>query len=369
MEILPNLRIPGPTPCRDEVLEAVARPMMNYRGPEMAALVEGLIGKHGKLQRFLETEHDVILLTASGTGGLEAVIQNTLSPGDRVVGVDAGVFGKRFVSVARAFGASVRTIDVEWGRALEPDTLKNVLREERACRAVLLTHNETSTAIRHPIEELSKVVHRESDALLCVDGVSSLGAMPLPMDTLGIDIVISGSQKAWGVPPGMAILCLSPKAWDACEKAKMPRFYFDLNRYRDAQNRGSFPFTPSLPIVFGLDLALDFMLQETAEGVFARHARIAARARESVRGMGLELFADEDHPSPTVTAIRVPDAIDEPALVELLKTKHDTIYARGQEKLRGTIVRLGHLGWVQEPEIDDALDALRLSLRELASAG
>ena len=191
------------------------------------------------------------------------------------------------------------------------------------------------------------------------------------MDTLGIDVVISGSQKAWGVPPGMAILCLSPKAWDACDHSKMPRFYFDLRRYRDAQSRGSFPFTPSLPIVFGLDRALDFMLQETAEGVFARHARIAARAREGVRGMSgmsLELFADQDHPSPTVTAIRIPDSIDEPALVELLRTNHDTVYARGQERLRGTIVRLGHLGWVQEPEIDAALDALRLSLRELASA-
>ena len=331
----------------------------------MAVLVEGLVGK---LQRFLETEHDIVLLTASGTGGLEAVIQNVLSPGDRVVGVDAGVFGKRFVAVAEAFGASVRTIDVEWGRALEPDTLRRALREERACRVVLLTHNETSTGIRHPIEELAEVVRSESDALLCVDAVSSLGAMPLPMDALGLDVVISGSQKAWGVPPGLAILCLSSKAWDACEKAKTPRFYFDLRRYRDAHSRGSFPFTPSLPIVFGLDVALDFMLRETAAGVFARHARIAARARKSISNMGLELFSDEDHSSSTVTAIRVPDTIDEPSLVELLATKHDTVYARGQEKLRGIIVRLGHLGWVQQPEIDAAVDALRLSLEELASA-
>ncbi len=334
----------------------------------MAVLVEGLVGKQGKLQRFLETEHDIVLLTASGTAGLEAVVQNVLSPGDRVVGVDAGVFGKRFIAVAEAFGASVRTIDVEWGRALEPDTLRRALREERACRAVLLTHNETSTGVRHPIEELAEVVRRESDALLCVDAVSSLGAMPLPMDALGIDVVISGSQKAWGVPPGMAILCLSARAWEACEKATMPRFYFDLRRYRDAHHRGSFPFTPSLPIVFGLDVALDFMLRETAAGVFARHARIAARAREGISDMGLELFSDEGHLSPTVTAIRVPATIDESALVELLANKHDTVYARGQEQLRGTIVRLGHLGWVQQPEIDAALDALRLSLEELASA-
>lgn len=339
--------------------------MMNYHGPEVVELVSGLTAK---LKRFLETEHDVMLLTVSGTGGLEAVVQNTLCPGDRVVGVDAGVFGRRFTAVAKAFGASVRTIDVEWGRALDPDTLKEVLREERECRAVLLTHNETSTAIRHPIEELVRVVHEESEALVCVDAVSSLGAMPLAIDSLGIDVVVSGSQKAWGVPPGMALLCLSSKAWAACERATMPRFYLDLRRYREAQSRGSFPFTPSLPIVFGLDVAIDFMIAETPAGVFARHAGIAEHARKRVRELGCELFADSNHPSPTVTAIRVPDGIDEPALTELLRTRHDTIYARGQGSLRGAVVRLGHLGWVQQPEIDAALDALRDSLSELASA-
>lgn len=339
--------------------------MMHYRGPEMAQLAAGLTAK---LQRFLETEHDVLLVTASGTGGLEATVQNVLSPGDRVVGVDAGVFGKRFCLVAEAYGASVRRIDVEWGRALEPDVLRAVLREESSCRAVLLTHNETSTAIRHPIEQLSEVVHEESDALLCVDAVSSLGAMPLSMDALDIDVVISGSQKAWGVPPGMTILCWSARAWQACERAAIPRFYFDMRRYRDAQHSGSFPFTPSLPIIFGLDVALDFMLRETAEGVFERHRSIAQSVRSQVSSMGLELFADHRHPSPTVTAIRLPDDVDEPELIERLRTSHDTVYARGQEKLRGTVVRLGHLGWVQRPEIDAALEALRLSLAELRSS-
>ena len=275
-----NLRIPGPTPCRDEVSKAVSRPMMNYRGPEMAELMEGLTSK---LKRFLQTEYDVLLLTASGTAGLEAAIVNTLSPGDRVIGVDAGVFGKRFCAVAEAFGASVRVVDVEWGSALDPEVLRRVLREEKSCRAVLLTHNETSTGIAHPIEALSRTVRAESEALVLVDAVSSLGAMPLEMDALEIDVVISGSQKAWGVPPGMAILCLSPRAWDAAARAKMPRFYFELARYRDAQARGSFPFTPVLPIVYGLDVALDFMLRETPEGVFARLERIAAKARRGAR--------------------------------------------------------------------------------------
>jgi aspartate aminotransferase-like enzyme len=339
--------------------------MLDYHGPEVSALVDGIIGK---LQRFLDTDRDVLLLSATGTGGLEAVVQNTLSPGERVVGVDAGVFGKRFAAVAQAFGASVRAIDVEWGRALDPDTLRAVLRQEARCRAVLLTHNETSTGVRHPIEELVAVVKSESDALVCVDAVSSLGAMPLAMDELGIDVIVTGSQKAWGVPPGMAIVCLSAKAWQACERATMPRFYFDLRRYREAHRRSSFPFTPALPIVYGLDVALELMLRETAGEVFARHARIAAHARARVEAMGYELFAEREHPSPTVTAIRVPESVDEPALVELLRVKHDTVVARGQQRLRGRIVRLGHLGWVHQAEIDAALDALGLSLAELQSA-
>jgi len=357
-----NLRIPGPTPCREEVLEAVARPMMNYRGPEMAELMKELTGN---LKRFLDTSRDVLLVTASGTGGLEATMANTISSGDRVLGVNAGVFGRRFCDVAEAFGASLQTIEVEEGRALDPETLKHALHEEKNCRAVLLTHNETSTAVAHPIEDLCRVVREESDALVFVDAVSSLGAMPLPIDELGIDVVISGSQKAWGVPPGMVMLALSEKAWKATERATSPRFYFDLRRYRDAQARGSFPFTPALPVIYGLSVALGFMLRETSDGIFARHARIAEIAREGVRSLGLELFADLAHASSTVTAMKVPAGIDESALVALLHTRYDTVYARGQEGLRGKILRLGHLGWVQEPEIELALRALRRALADL----
>lgn len=329
----------------------------------MKALTGGVIDK---VKRYLATEHDVLLLTASGTGGLEATIQNTLSAGDRVIGVNAGVFGRRFCRIAEAFGATVRTIDVEWGRALEPDVLRRILREEPSCRAVLLTHNETSTGIRHPIEALSSVVHDESDALLFVDAVSSLGAVPLDIDGLGIDVVVTGSQKAWGVPPGMAMLCCSENAWRACERSTMPRFYFDLRRQREAQAKGSSPFTPAVSIVFALDVALDYMLRESAAAVFERHQRAAERARARVRAMGLELFADEGYASPTVTAIRLPEGVDEARLVEHLRTRHDTVYARGQGKLRGAILRVAHLGWFQESEIDAALDALGRSLEEMS---
>lgn len=339
--------------------------MMNYRGPEMAALLEGLVGK---LKRYLDSSHDVVLLTASGTGALEAAVVNLMSPGERVVGVDAGVFGKRFISVAEAFGASVRRIEVDWGRALEPKRLREVLREEPECRAVLLTQNETSTATAHPLEELCRVVREESDAALLVDAVSSLGAMPLPLSEWGVDVAITGSQKAWGVPPGMSMLFLSERAWEMQARSRMPRFYLDLARYRDAQARGSFPFTPALPILFALDVSLDFMLQETPDGVFARHRRVSELARVRLMEAGLSLFADPEHASPTVTAFRIPEGVDEAALVDLLRTRYDTVLARGQERLRGEILRIGHLGWVNEPEIEAACDALGSALAELGPA-
>ncbi|HSF16540.1 MAG TPA: alanine--glyoxylate aminotransferase family protein [Vicinamibacteria bacterium] len=357
-----NLRIPGPTPCPDEVLDALSRQMMDYRSAEMGTLLSGVLSK---LSRYLETEREIVLLSASGTGGLEAAVTNSLSPGDRVVGVSAGVFGERFCAIANAFGAEVHRMMVEWGKVAEPDELRAMLGRVNDVRAVLLTHNETSTGIAHPIEELIEVVRSESDALVIVDAISSLGAMPLPIDALDIDLVITGSQKAWGVPPGMSLLFVSDRMFDAAEKASMPRFYFDLERYRQARERGTFPFTPTLPIVFALDRALDLMLEETREKIFARHRNVARVTRDGLKALGLPLFADERHASSTVTAFRVPEGVAEPALVERLRTSYETILARGQERLRGEILRLGHLGFVQARDVENALRALENALRDI----
>ena len=357
-----NLRIPGPTPCPEEILEAMSRPMRNYRGASMKGLVEGL---YGKLSRYLETAHEVVLLTASGTGGLEAAVANLTSPGDRVLGVSAGVFGERFCAVAEAYGRSVERLSVEWGRAADPGELRKALAREKSAAALLLTHNETSTGIAHPIEELVKTARKESDALVCVDAISSLGAMPLPMDELGIDLVVTGSQKAWGVPPGMAILFLGPRAVAALEKTEGPRFYFDLRRYRKAKDKGNFPFTPAISLVYALDVALDRLLKETRARVYARHERLAEAARSKVRALGLEFFGDERHLSRTVTAIRLPEGVDEPALMDLLRTKYRCVLARGQERLQGKIVRVGHLGFVEEPEIESAVEALGAALGDM----
>jgi aspartate aminotransferase-like enzyme len=359
-----NLRIPGPTPMPPEVRDALSRQMWNYRGPEMKLLVSGL---YEKLARYLETAHEIFLLTASGTGGLEAAIGNLLSPGDRILGVSAGVFGERFCAIASELGCDVRRLSVEWGMAPEPEGLRKAIREEKNLRAVLLTQNETSTGVALPLEALAPVVKEETDALFLLDAISSLGAMPLPMDSLGVDLVVTGSQKAWGAPPGMSMVFFGARALDALEKSKTPRFYFDLRRYRKAKDKGNFPFTPAISVLYALDVALDLLLKEGAANVHARHRRVAQAAREEAKALGLGLFADERFFSPTVTAIRLPSGIDEPALMEKLRTKHRTVLARGQESLQGRIVRVGHLGFVEEPEIRSAVLALSTALREVAS--
>jgi aspartate aminotransferase-like enzyme len=338
--------------------------MSNHRGAEMKVLVSGL---YEKLSRYLETSHEIFLLTASGTGGLEAAVANLLSPGDRVLGVSAGVFGERFCAIATELGCDLKRLSVEWGKTVDPGELRKAIREEKNLKAVLLTQNETSTGVAFSIEALAKVVKEETDALLVVDAISSLGAMPLPMEGLGVDLVITGSQKAWGVPPGMSMLFLGALALEAMERAKTPRFYFDLRRYRKARDKGNFPFTPAISLLYALDVALDLLLKEGASNVHARHRRVAEAARRDAKALGLELFAEERFSSPTVTAIRLPAGIDEPALMERLRTKHRTILARGQERLMGQIVRVGHLGFVEEPEIRSAVEALGSALKEVSS--
>jgi aspartate aminotransferase-like enzyme len=282
-----------------------------------------------------------------------------------VLGVSAGVFGERFCSIAAELGSDMKRVAVDWGKAAEPGELRKAIREEKNLKAVLLTHNETSTGVALPLEALAKVVKEETDALLAVDAISSLGAMPLPMAAWGCDVVITGSQKAWGVPPGMSMLFLGPRALEAMERSKTPRFYFDLRRYRKARDKGNFPFTPAISILYALDVALDLLTKEGASNVHARHRRVSEAARQEAGALGLELFPEERFSSPTVTAIRLPSGVDEPALMERLKTKHRTVLARGQDRLMGQIVRVGHLGFVEEPEIRNAVTSLGAALREM----
>jgi aspartate aminotransferase-like enzyme len=356
-----NLRIPGPTPCPPQVLAAVAKPMINHRGRHFAELIGRVVGR---LKRFYRTQGDVLVLTASGTGGLEAAVVNTLSPGDRVLAVVIGAFGERFAAIAQAYGAEVVRLEYEWGRAADPDDVRRVLSRDPRIKAVLVTHNETSTGVTNPLKALAAVV-REHERLLLVDAVSSLGAIPLETDAWGLDVVVTGSQKGWMVPPGLAFVSVSQRAWEAYREAKMPRFYLDLGRHKEALERGQTPWTPALSVLFGLDVALEMMEAEGLENIFARHARIGEMTRQGVKALGLRLLADERYASNTVTAVVVPDGVDERVLRRLLEDEYGVVLAGGQGKLSGKIFRIGHLGWVTEEDIRDTLDSLAQALPRL----
>ncbi len=361
-----NLRIPGPTPLPDEVREASARQMVNHRGPEFRELI-GRVTE--RLQRAFATANDVLILTSSGTGGLEALVVNHLSPGDPVLAVSIGAFGDRFASIARTYGAEVTKLDVEWGRAAEPGQVAEALRAMaaagRPARAVLITHNETSTGIENPLAALATAVHQTSpDTLLLIDAISGLGAVPFETDGWGLDVVATGSQKSWMSPPGLAMVSVSERAWAANARATMPRFYFDLARARKSFEKGETPWTPAVGVVFALDRALEMLEQEGYGNVFARHADCARAARAGLSALGYRLFADPDHASCTVTSAYLPDGVDWPTLNGRLRAD-GLIVAGGQDRLAGRIMRIGHLGRVDVDDIVAAIEVIGRASRSL----
>jgi aspartate aminotransferase-like enzyme len=351
----PNLRIPGPTGLPPSVREAGARQMINHRGPEFAAMLGRILAG---MKPFFGTTSDIAMITTAGTGGLEAAVVNTLSPGDRVLGVSIGSFGDRFAKIARTYGADVTKIEVEWGQAADPAVLREHLQRDSSYRAVLLTHNETSTGVMNPIPELAAVIRELTpEALILVDSVSGLGAVPFEMDAWGVDVVVTGSQKAWMAAPGLAMIAASPRAWTAMETATMPRFYLDLRLHRDSHAGGETPWTPAIAVVAQVDEGIRLMTAEGADAVFARHEACAAASRAGLGALGFALFADQRYASRTVTAAIVPDDLDWKAFNGGLK-RRGVVLAGGQGKLTGKIFRLGHLGSVTIEEILGAMSAL-----------
>ncbi len=357
------LMIPGPTPVPQSVLLAGATPMINHRGPEFAkALAEVTEG----LKRVFQTQHDVFVLTGSGTGGLEAAIVNTLSPGDAALSVSIGVFGDRFAAIAKTFGVKVELLDFEWGTAADPAKIRERLAadKKKEIKAVLVTQNETSTGVSNDLSEIGPIV-REHGALLLVDGISSLVAMDCQMDAWCLDLVVAGSQKAFMIPPGLVFIAIGDRAWSAMEKATIPRFYWDLGKAKDYLARGQTPWTPAVPQVLQLQKALQILEEEGLQACFARHARLAGAARAGVQALGLKLFADPSHASNAVTSVYKPDGIEVAALRKLLLGKYGVVLAGGQQTLSDKIFRIGHLGYVGEPEIVATLGALGMALKEL----
>ncbi len=353
-----NLRIPGPTPCPPEVLQAAAGAMINHRGPEFAELLERLTSS---IQPFFGTEQEILIISASGTGAMEAVIVNTLSPGDNVLCVTIGSFGDRFGAIAESYGAVVTRSDIEWGDAASPELVADLI-QQQDYDALLITHNETSTGVTNPIAAIAAAVREVADPLIIVDAVSSLGSIEMRMDDWGLDAVATASQKGWLSPPGIAMAALSERGWAAAQRATMPSFYFDLSTHHQYAERGQPPWTPALPTLYAMDAALPLLLAEGPEAIFAQHHRFASWTRAAAKSLGLELLAAERYASDTVTAVNVPNGVNGPAVSKRLREEHDVVIAGGQGKLATSIWRIGHLGYLDESEFSACFAALQQAL-------
>ena len=355
-----NLRTPGPTPLPPAVREALAREMIAHRGSEFATILREC---EAGLQWAFQTQHDVVILTASGTGGLESIVANTLSPGERLLLASIGEFGERMSKIARVYGVDVVQVDVEPGKAVEPQMLQERLRAEPDIQTVFVTHNETSTGVLNPLPEIASAVRQvRPEALLLVDGISSVGSVPVKPEAWGCDVVVAGSQKGWMIPPGLSFVAISPRAWERQSQSKSPNFYFNWAQARRAAEAGSTPWTPALSLFFALQVALRLMREEGLDNLFERHRRLAQFTREGLADLDVKLFADPRYASPTVTTAYVPEGVNAKQLLQALEQRHGVVLAGGQGNLSGKIFRIGHMGWVHQDDLAAALRALQVEL-------
>ena len=350
---------PGPTPVPPEVLAAISQPVVHHRGPDFKAVYERCLGR---LREVYRTDSEVLMFTASGSGAMESTVANLCSPGDRVLVVSAGYFGERWAAVAEQFGCQVDHLQYEWGEAPRSDDVA----EREAARVVFLTQSETSTGVVADIPALAAAA-KASGALVAVDAISSLGAIPLETDEWGLDAVVSGSQKALMTPPGLAAVSVSDAAWEANAGAQSPRFYFDWERTRKAQAKLDAAFTPAVSLIVGFDVALGLVLEHGLEAAFDRHVRLGRACREGVKAMGLELFSPDEDASAVVTAVRAPEGIDSGELVLALRDRFGVTLAPGQGELKGKIFRIGHIGYYDVFDITTALGAVELALAEMGA--
>jgi len=344
------LFLPGPTPVPSRVVRAMSAPLIGHRNKAFSEL-------YGRVQEGLRyvfrTENDVFVFPAAGTGAMEAAVVNLLSPGDRILVAVMGAFGERFVDIATAFGAEVETIEVPWGQAPDAELIAERLRADKGGRikAVFVTHNETSTGVTLDLQGIAAAV-APHPALLVVDAVSSLGAIDLRMDEWGIDVVVTGSQKALMLPPGLSFCAVGPKAWEAVEKARMPRFYWDLRSYRKSAEKGQTPYTPAVSLWFGLAEALRMIQEEGLEAIQERHAVMGRMTRAGGQALGLKLLADPRVASNTVTAFQAPEGIKPGEIRRIMMDRYNMELAGGQKQLKDTVFRIGHLGYVAPPRCD-----------------
>ena len=349
-----NLRIPGPTPVPPQVFEAMSQPIIPHRSAEFADMFEGLLAA---LKRIFNTKDDVYVVAGTGSTGWEASIVNTLSPGDTVVAAVNGNFGVRFCVVAEHFGLNVVRLDTEWGKPVSPDQVAEALKQHPEAKMVQLVHNETSTGVLNPMQELGEVI-RAHGALFVADSVSGAAGVPVYMDDWQCDIVFTGSQKAFMCPPGLSIMGLSERIWDVTASAGYHRFLLDFDRIRESALGGSTPSTAPVTLLFGLKAACDMIEAEGLEALYARHLRLGAHTRAGLQELGLELVAEAGYESPTVTVAWTPEGITASDIQQALIDRHGIYIATGQAHMANKAIRIGHMGWTEEPELDRTLEAL-----------
>ena len=357
------LFIPGPVTVPENVLAAMSKPLIDHRGPHFAALAKRI--DEGLRPIYGTQNADIILLGSSGTGGLEAAIASTFSPGDTVLAAPVGVFGQRLIAIAKTYGINVDVLETDLGYALDPNALKERLGADtqRRYKGILLTHNETSTGVQNDMARIAPIV-REHGALTIVDSVSGLGATEFLMDEWGYDIVVSASQKVLAAPPGVAMVAVSPRAWKAIEDSKTPRFYFDLLKAREFARQGQTPWTPPVSVLFALDAALQHYHHEGAEKEWHRHAMYAQAIRAAFNALDLPVFSQPDAHSVTVVAGRVPQGVEAATLLRKLREERGVLLSGGQLELKGKIIRMGTMGDVSQTDVLGALGALEMALLE-----
>jgi aspartate aminotransferase-like enzyme len=352
---------PGPTMLPPEILLKMAGPIIHHREPEFEKLFAEI--REG-LKYIFQTKNEVLVFTSSGTGAMEGAISNILSKGDKAIVVRGGKFGERWGDICKAYGIEFFPIDVEWGRAVDPKKIKELLESNPSVRAVYTQASETSTGVKHPIPEIAEIVKKYEETALVVDAITGIGVFNLPMDAWGIDVLISGSQKALMLPPGLAFAALSDKAWKLVEKSNLPRYYFDFKKELKNTEKNQSSYTPAISLFVGLREALQMIRKEGIETVFRRHEKLAEATRTAVKALGLELYAP-DSPSNAVTAVKVPEGIDGKKLKGLFFEKFGITVAGGQDRAKGKIIRIAHLGYYERLDMVMVISALEMLLREM----
>ncbi|MBI2891110.1 MAG: alanine--glyoxylate aminotransferase family protein [Nitrospirae bacterium] len=352
---------PGPTQLPEEILRILSEPIVYHRGPKFKAILQEA---RADLKVLFQTEQDVLVLTSSGTGAMEAAVTHTLSRGDRALVIEGGKFGERWGEICQAYGVDVEWLRVPWGKAVDPADVRKALTNGSDIRAVFVQASETSTGVKQPVHEIAEITRRLPDTLLAVDGITAVGVFPVPMDAWGIDVMVSGSQKAMMLPPGLGFIAMGPRAWARAERSDLPKFYFNLRKERELQPKGETNFTPAVPFIVALRRALQMIREEGLEQVFARHERLAKATREGMRALGLELFAPES-PSNACTAVKVPAGVDGEKIPKHIRETYGVTIAGGQSKLKGKIFRIAHLGYYNPFDMVMVMSAVEMTLRDL----